>query len=137
MYFNTAGIYRDKLFLIQKRAIRAMNCLKYLDHTNNYFLCNKILKLGDLHQFHTCVSMFKTFHYNFDVDLFSAFRSHSDTHQYSTRNSNSLLLPLFSKSKSQNSIDYVGSKLWNALPSTMKEPSSVLKYKTSLKKKFY
>ena len=133
MYHNTAAIYKDRLFKMQKKAIRAINCLNFYDHTNNYFFCNKILKLKDIHTLHTCVYMFKTFHFNFDVNLHNSFRLHSDIHQYSTRNNNDLLLPRFTKSKSQNSIDYVGVSLWNGLHSDIKIRSSVSKFRETLK----
>ena len=44
------GTYQNntsKIFVIQKKAIRAINNLAYNEHTNAYFKCNKILKLPD------------------------------------------------------------------------------------------
>ena len=44
------GTYQNKtskIFVLQKKAIRAINNLAYNEHTNAYFKCNKILKLSD------------------------------------------------------------------------------------------
>ena len=37
----------SKIFVLQKKAIRAINNPAYNEHTNAYFKCNKILKLSD------------------------------------------------------------------------------------------
>ena len=44
------GTYHNntsKIFVLQKKAMRAINNLAYNEHTNAYFKCNKILKLFD------------------------------------------------------------------------------------------
>ena len=44
------GTYQNnnsKIFVLQKKAIRAMNNLAYNEHTNACLKCNKILKLSD------------------------------------------------------------------------------------------
>ena len=46
------GTYQNntsKLFVLQKKAIPAINNLAYNEHTKAYFKCNKILKLSDQH----------------------------------------------------------------------------------------
>ena len=46
------GIYQNytsKIFVLQKKAICAINNLAYKEHTNTYFKYNKILKLFDQH----------------------------------------------------------------------------------------
>ena len=37
----------SKIFVMKKKAIRAINNLAYNEHTNAYFKCSKILKLSD------------------------------------------------------------------------------------------
>ena len=47
------GTYQNntsKIFVLQKKAIHAINNLAYNGHTNAYFKCNKILKLSDQHK---------------------------------------------------------------------------------------
>ena len=44
------GTYQNntsKIFVLQKKAVRAINNLAYNEHTNAYFKCNKIRKLYD------------------------------------------------------------------------------------------
>ena len=50
------GTYQNntyKIFVLQKKAIRAINNLAYNEHTNAYFKCNKILKLSDQYNHNT------------------------------------------------------------------------------------
>ena len=49
----------DKLFIIQKRAIRVVNRVGYLSHTNYLFQKNKILKINDLFLYHVGIFMFR------------------------------------------------------------------------------
>ena len=133
VYYNTANAYRKKLFLAQKKAIRAINSLGYVDHTNDSFFHNRILKLNDIHQLHTCIYMFKALYFGFDDCMLYSVKSHSDTHQYATRNNSNLLIPFFTRSKSQNSIDYVAVQYWNSLNTHLKQRSSVNRFKYKLR----
>ena len=40
----------SKIFVLQKKAIRAINNLAYNEHINACFKCNKILKLSDRYE---------------------------------------------------------------------------------------
>ena len=133
VYLSTYQCHINRLFILQKKAIRAINCLNFSDHTNLYFCTSKILKLSDLHKFHVCLYMFKTFKLDFDPSLLSVLNSHVNEHSHYTRNSTNLPIPLFSSSKSQNSIVYTGSKFWNSLPSYIVSSNSIHSFKCKLK----
>ena len=56
------GTYQNntsKIFVLQKKEIRAINNLAYNEHTNAYFKCNKILKLSDQYKLQISNYIFK------------------------------------------------------------------------------
>ena len=70
--------------------------------------------------------MFKTLNViNHDDKLLNKLTSHSDRHNYATRNRNYLELPRCSMEKSRNCIHYTGVKIWNDLPNDIKSVKSV------------
>ena len=95
----------DRIFKLQKKAIRACNRLDYNAHTNDHFKTMDVLKVQDI--------------YKLRVLLFTYDRnnlSHSDTHLHNTRFSNNLVLPALKRSRTQAAVFYQGIKLWNDLP---------------------
>ena len=62
------GTYQNntsKIFVLQKKAIHAINNLAYNEHTNAYFKCNKILKLSD----QVLNYIFQLLHSNIDEEI--------------------------------------------------------------------
>ena len=132
-YFGCSKSYLNKLIIIQKRCIRAINKLNYREHTNEYFLSNKILKLEDQHVFQIAIYMFKTLKFNFDPNLFICLNYQNQLHNHETRYSYQLTLPRLRASTSENNIAYCGVKLWNSLPESIKNLFTVKMFKNSLK----
>ena len=69
------GTYQNntsKIFVLQKKAIRAINNLAYNDHTNAYFKCNKILKLSDQYKLQVSNYVFQVLHSNIDEEIKSS-----------------------------------------------------------------
>ena len=63
------GTYQNntsKVFVLQKKAIRAINNLAYNKHTNAYFKCSKILKLSDQYKLQVSNYVFQVLHSNID-----------------------------------------------------------------------
>ena len=115
---------RDRIFKLQKKAVRAINCLSYNAHTHEYFKSMKILKIDDLHKLRICTYMFK--HRNV--------LSHADIHSHNTRNRNDLILPRYNKARSQSSWMYRGILEWNSLPEETKNIRSLTAFKNSIKR---
>ena len=113
----------DRLFKLQKKSIRAINCLPYAAHTNDYFKSMNFLKLEDLYKQRVLLYMYK-------YDLTS---NREPNHNYSTRNANNIVLPLFRRSKTQRTIFYQGIILWNNLPDDLKAKRTEYTFKFSVK----
>ena len=134
IYFNTSDQYINNLVTLQKRAIRAVNKLSFCEHTNNYFHSCNILKLSDLHKFATSVYFYKAFNLNYDDEMLRFLNLHSNIHTNTTRNRESLVLLLYRRSTSQNSIIFIGSKIWNDLPLYISNSGNLQNFKANFKK---
>ena len=106
----------NKLFVIQKKAIRAISNLNYNDHTNIYFKNLKILKLHDVFKENIMVFFFNTLKMNMNANVSPLLTYRQNIHDYETRNRSKLNIPLLKKSQTQSAFLYQGIKEWNSLP---------------------
>ena len=101
---------QDRIFKLQKKAVRAINSLGYNHHTNEFFKNMEILKVNDIFKQRILIYMFKN----------QNFATHSDNHAYNTRNRQDLVVPRFNRSRTQSSYFYQGILLWNSIPSDIR-----------------
>ena len=113
----------DRVFKLQKKAIRAINCLSYNSHTNDYFKSMQFLKLEDMYKQRALLFIFNS----------TSILTHEDIHNYNTRYSNNIVLPQFYRTKTQSTIFYKGINLWNDLPQDIKDLRYRGAFKNSLK----
>ena len=113
----------DRIFKLQKKAIRAINSLGYNHHTNDFFKSMDILKLEDIFKQRLLVYMFKN----------QNFSSHSDIHSYNTRHRQDLVLPRFNRTRSQSSFFYQGIALWNSIPLEIRSIQYLGAFKNAIK----
>ena len=132
-WYGTSQQNINSQFVLQKKAVRAINMLPYTAHTTQYFYANKVLKLEDLHRYHTSIYMYKTLHSGGDNNLLEHLQQHSDLHTYQTRGRNNLVIPKFNRAHSQSHLSYVCAKLWNDLPDHITECNSIYTFKRNLK----
>lgn len=85
--------------------IRIISNLKYDEHCKPYFKKNKILTLKAIYIFETIIYSTKA----------NKIRR-AEIHTHNMRNKNAINLPYHRLKKSQNHLDYIRSKLYNALP---------------------
>ena len=97
----------DRIFKLQKKAIRAINSLPYNTHTNEFFKSMKILKLEDIYKHRVLIFMFKS-HNNFLTQAYN--------HSHFTRNRENLIIPRYQRAKTQSTFFYRSINLWNNLP---------------------
>lgn len=126
-----------KIFVLQKKAIRAVNNLEYNSHTNDFFKSMNILKLEDQYKLQVAIYMYKTVNNDdFDDDLKNSIILHSEVHNHNTRNSNIFIINKFNKNKSKFSIQYNGPKIWNSLPLELSNKTSISSFKGNLQNNF-
>ena len=105
----------ERIFVLQKKAIRAVNNLDFNGHTSASFLYMKTLKLEDLYKLKISVVMHYAVHGRGYDYLSRRLCIQSNNHNYDTRNSNLFVVPRYKLSKSQRSVLYFGVKLCNSL----------------------
>ena len=129
---NAPFCYLDRLLKIRKSSIRIVNNLPFDSHTAIYFKQSKILNVSKLYKYHILLLVYKAVHFNKDPLLFNHAITHSQVHTHLTRNADSLLLPRFNLSKTQICVSYVGTKLWNEIPFSIRMSNSFSIYRKKL-----
>lgn len=111
------------LFLLQKKAIRALCNLKQMDSCKNYFIKEKLLTLPCLY----ILNCLKYVHQNaYQLQLCS------DLHSYNTRQKDLISISRHRLKVTQQGVDYWGIKLYNTLPTIMKQ-QNYAKFQRSVK----
>jgi hypothetical protein len=123
----------NKLIILQKRAVRNINNLSYLDHTAIYFKNNKILDIRKLFIYVTSIYTFKTIKYSYDTELFAQLTFFNSIHTYNTRGRCNLVLPQYNRSRCRNNIVFQASYIYNGLPESVRSSVSLSAFKTGLK----
>lgn len=101
----------DRIFLLQKRAIRALCGLKQSDSCRPYFRNERILTMASEY----ILTIIKHVHANK-----SSYNKNCNIHDYNTRRHSDLRVAYHRLKTTQNSASYWGVKLYNLLPSELK-----------------
>ena len=122
----------EKVFRLQKRAVRVISkSLKYA-HTEPIFKNLKILKLEHITKLEMCKFISQ------DLNNFNnfSFRPRSTVHQHNTRFNSQLVLPIPRNNIMLNSVFYKGLLLYNGLPDDFKSIFDKNMFKVKLKTYF-
>ena len=117
---NASDAHIKPIVTLQKRIIRLITNSGYLEHTTPLFAKTKILKFHDIYNFLIGVHMFKL---NLDS------RIQTISHSYNTRQRHNAHSTFQRLSQCQRSLSYVGPKIWNEIPSFIKECKSLASFK--------
>ena len=130
LWYNAANYIVQSVCILQKRAVRAIKNAHYLAHTDEFFNNLDILKLESLYELKISLVFYKSLN-NCDYfpDLYEYIFSNTNAHSYFTRNSADIVLPLYKRAKSQNSIYFRGANIWNNLDVEVKNADTVHKFK--------
>ena len=89
-WHGTYQNYTSKIFVLQKKSIRAINNLAYNEHTNAYFKCNKILKLSDQYRLQVSNYILKLLHSIIDEEIQSSLLINNQIRSHNTRTNNQM-----------------------------------------------
>ena len=124
---------REKLFLLQKRCLRIIHNKPFLFHTAPLFKDSSILKIEDIYKYELTIIIFKivnNFLPTLDISLLSPYKSNVREFRLST----SIIKPFFCTSSfGQKSPYYSGLKLYNNLPLSIRNITSLPLFKAKLK----
>ena len=103
----------EPLIILQKKAIRIINRVHYLEHTEPLFTNMKILTLLQTHNLNCILFIYKCLY----TDKFTCFKNRMkrnyEYHNYNTRNNSDYRLPGSRLKQVRQSFFYKGLKLWN------------------------
>ena len=104
----TVKNHTNRIFILQKKAIRAINNLDYNEHTNEYFISNHLLKLENQFELQTLIYMYKSINLNFDEEVGSRLNQLAGVHDHNTQSCNKLSVTRVNRSRSKNLICHNG-----------------------------
>ena len=123
----------DRIFILQKRAIRIITNSHFLSHTDKLFKKLNILKIQDLYSFQVACFMYK-YSKNLLPPLFDDyFILNRCINSYETRNSDKFYIPFYRYKLSRSTIRFIGPKIWNSTNTSFKLISSFSSFKKKYK----
>ena len=139
-YFNYCNIIwgaADKttiepLFILQKKAIRLVNRVHYLEHTKPLFESMKILSIYQLYDLNCILFIYKCLNSNKYPSFKDKMTRNSQYHSYNTRSNSKFRLPASRLKNIRQSFFYKGTYLWNRLNNNLTTYKPHLQFKTNL-----
>jgi len=123
----------NKLVVLQKKAIRAINKCQYNAHTNHLFQKMKILKLNELYDLQVSTFMFKYMNSLIPNPLKTLFVLNKQLHSYNTRNRNNPIVPMHRTELGKKCVAHMGPIIWNKVPDNIKETKTLKSFRSLLK----
>jgi hypothetical protein len=127
---GSANVHMNRLSVLQIRAFHVTN--------DDGCLVSKVLNVSNLYKYLCSIKFYKSYrmgsHEHFALSIANLLPSHN----YSTRHKEAgqLNIPLYHKSKCQQSFLFNSSKTWNTIPPYVRECDTLTKFKNSLKMYF-
>ena len=121
--------FGDKLFNLQKKIVS--NLFSKFCEENCIFKKFRILKIFDIHKLSVAIYMFKALSEN-DTNRLLNFELNYPTHNYSTRQRNNAILPFPHIRSVKISFHYQFVKIWNSIPSNIKQINNFRSFKRDL-----
>ena len=117
IWASTYNTYLNKLEKLQNKALRIIFKTPLRDPITPLYRRSGILKLNDLFNFEVPKLMHQIIQQKTPKNFESYFTCSSNISAYPTRQkfANHLFLPRFHTSRTQRSIKYIGSKIWNSI----------------------
>ena len=139
-YFNYCNIIwgaADKttiepLFILQKKAIRLVNRVHYLEHTRPLFQSMKILTIYQQYDLNSILFIYKCLNSNIYPSYKNKLIRNSQYHSYNTRNNSKFRLPGSRLKNLRQSFFYKGIDLWNRLNSNMTTYKPNIQFKSNI-----
>lgn len=125
LWGSTADTHFQKIFKLQKQAVRYLAKLGYNDSCRQSFKNLSLLTLPCIYIYRLLIYIY-TNRYNF--------KTNSDIHPYNTRTKTHIVVERHRLHKFEKKPSYIGSRLYNKLPKLIKTSESLKRFKTKLYK---
>ena len=128
---NTYKTSLHSLTILQKKAIRIIHNVRYLDHTNPLFIRSKLLKFTDLVEFQTTQIMFKAKINILPLNIQKLFSDREGG--YNLRGKLNFKVNSVRTTRKMFCISICGVRLWNSLSGEIKECPNINQFKIKYK----
>ena len=127
------SVDKNRLHVLQKRALRAVSNSEYRSHSNPLFIKYTQLKISDLCNHNIGIFMYKYCNNLLPFSFNNMFKTNAENHDYNTRNALNFEYPNNKLNFCDKSISYQGVKTWNNIPNHVKSSKNLNSFKTSFK----
>ena len=121
----------NSLTILQKRTIRVINNVGYLDHTHSPFLQSKLVKLTDIVKFQTILIMYKAKNNLLPQNIQKLFRSRDGVYQLIGKHH--FKINKIRTNRKRFCISFCGVRLWNSMGEELKQCPNITQFKTKYK----
>ena len=122
----------ETLLILQKKAIRLVNRVHYLEHTKPLFESMKILTIYQQYDLNCILFIYKCLNSNRYPSFKNIMIRNSQFHNYNTRSNSDFRLPGSRLKNIRQSFFYKGLDLWNRLNSNITIYKSNIQFKSNL-----
>ena len=105
-WYGAARTDSEKIFILQKKSLRALHSLPFNAHTNDYFKNDCFLKINEWYKQNLCSLVYRYTQPMIDLPCATRFQVASLNHTHNTRQNRNLAIPRFNLAKSQSSFLY-------------------------------
>ena len=132
-WFGCPAYNRNKIAILQRKAIRLIRDLGPRANTDNHFQALNTLPIHQIYMFQVGQFAFKTVIEGPQSEFYYIIERNTINHRYNTRLIGALRLPRVDKTKCRSSMEYVLIKIWNAIPDQIRDCESVSIFKAHYK----
>lgn len=132
IYFNCNKKQIATLQKIQNRAMRIILNCEFRTHTESMLEALHLLSVSQMIKFNSIFFVFKMKNKDTPPYLYRKIEYNYNTHNRETRNKNEIRLPNLRSEFARKSIFYNGLKLYNDLPSALKNETNINSFKRLL-----
>ena len=119
----------DSVWLLQKRAMRAVFKLRKFDSTKHIFKQCSILSVYNINTLQTALIMYQLNHGLILSKFTNPFVKVNSIHTYNTRQADLLYVPGFRTKKRQFAFSIMGPHVWNSIPKSIRDLTSLFSFK--------
>jgi len=127
----------NKLFILQKKAVRSITHSRWNCHSIPIFKRLGILPICSLNDLQIACFMYRQVHKLLPPPFSNMFQMNYEIHLHSTRQKNNLHVTLHRLRIRRNTVKIYGCKVWNSLPSALRNIASLHLFKAEFNKMLF
>ena len=132
-WFGCPAYNRNKIAILQRKAIRLIRDLGPRANTDSHFQALNTLPIHQIYMFQVGQFAFKTVIEGPLSEFYYIIETNTINHRYNTRLIGTLRLPRIDKTKCRSSMEYVLVKVWNTIPAQIRDCETVSGFKSQYK----